>query len=280
MSQFIKYHGHQVNLYVEGQGEPLIFLHGWPTNAQLWKPQVEALKKDYKVITLDWLGFGQSDKPTDYQYTFTKKKEMLNIALDKLLGANEKVNVIAHDIGGPAAILWVSEHQERVKRLILLNTVLYNFSTTLDKISHFLFAVPLLNQVLMSRFGLKSLLKTLTKSSGKDTQQHINEIMDWHKGWTTPIKLKAILEPLKAGKQNEFLSLGSKFKQLQIAKYLIMAKSDPLCYKHIKKLKDDNPKVPAFTIEHCGHFIPLDKPRELNNILQEILTSASTTYER
>jgi haloalkane dehalogenase len=77
MRTSIAYKTYQIHCTIEGKGETLVFLHGWPTHAKLWEAQIAARKKDYRTIAFDWLGFGQSDKPLDHSYTFTHKKEIL-----------------------------------------------------------------------------------------------------------------------------------------------------------------------------------------------------------
>ena len=52
---------------------------------------------------------------------------------------------------------------------------------------------------------------------------------------------------------------------------MVIAKEDPLCYKHIKQLSIENPEVPTFYIQDCGHYIPIDQPVDLNEILAKIL---------
>ncbi len=272
MTQSIKYKKHNIVAHIEGSGEVLVFLHGWPVNSSLWKNQVDFFKDRYKVITFDWLGFGQSDKPVNHHYTFTNKKEILDEVLSSLLKKGEKVTIVAHDVGGPPAILWTSENQERVNRLIILNTIIYPFSTALDKFSHFAFNLPIINRIIMSSFGLKILMNVImTKSRGVAHRNRINEILAVHDDLTTEIKLKTILEPLEQGKQNEFLILAEKYKELRVDKHLIVAKKDPLCYAHVKKLSEENPAVPTNIIKNCGHFIPMDKPNVLNEILNKII---------
>ena len=155
MAHTLTFKGHKVSYYLEGSGESLLFLHGWPTNALLWSDQVAALNDRYRCIRLDWLGFGASDKPQDYRYSFTHKKELLDKLIGEILPGEEKVNLIAHDIGGPATILWASEHPERVKRLILLNTVIYPTKTPLDATSEFILHTPLLRDLFVSPFGIR-----------------------------------------------------------------------------------------------------------------------------
>lgn len=275
MTSRMKFHllfeGHHVHYYIEGQGEPVIFLHGWPTNAKLWEAQVEALKSTHRVITFDWLGFGASDKPTNFNYTFTKSKEILDKVISKLLKEDEKVNIVAHDIGGPPAILWTSENESRVKRLILLNTVIYPFSTTLDKMSHTFFKVPLINDVLMSQLGLSMIMRSNTRSWKRSTRQSIKEILNAYLHDEKTIKLKTILEPLETAKENEFKFLSETYNKINTEKHFVIAKSDPLCYAHIKKLSEENPEVPRCEINKCGHYMPIDQPERLNEILIEIL---------
>ena len=180
MNQSIAFQNHRINFYTSGRGEVLLFLHGWPTNSRLWNAQVDALKTNYKVVTMDWLGFGKSDKPNDHLYTFIKKKEILDVLIKAVLGKDKKLTIIAHDLGGPPAILWAYENQERVKRLVLLNTIIYPFSTSLDKTSHLFFGIPLIGEMLVSHFGLKTLMKTLTKSKNRIVNYNIDEILNWH----------------------------------------------------------------------------------------------------
>ena len=269
--QTVSYHGHKVFFYTTGSGEPLVFLHGWPTNSNLWKAQIEALKTHYRVITLDWLGFGNSDKPKNFHYTFTKQKEVLDLVLAQELEAGEEVTLVAHDIGGPPTLLWASENEDRVKRLILLNTVVYPFKTQMDALSEFLMGIPVIKNVLVSDFGLQSILKSYTKSGDPELPAKIEALVAAYYGVEKAVRLKTILEPMEGGRKNELLTLAQKYQTLAADKFLIIAKDDPLCYKHIEQLHQDNPEVPVFYLDKCGHFIPIDQPRALNEILFQIL---------
>ncbi len=271
MTHSIPYQNYEVKASTEGSGEALLFLHGWPTNSRLWKSQVEALKADYKTITLDWLGFGESEKPLEFTYTFTRKKEILDAVLSSLLQKHEKVTLVAHDIGGPPAILWASENEERVERLILLNTIIYPFKTRLDALSEVLLHLPVLRDVFVSPFGLRQVMRTNTKSRGKAIEEKIEAILAPYKKALNGLKRKTLLEPMEEGRKNEIHILSERFRNLRVKKYLVIAKADPLCYAHIQKLSEENPDVPAYYLGNCGHFMPVDRPEGLNEVLIEIL---------
>lgn len=271
MTHSIPYQKFQVQAFIEGSGEAIIFLHGWPTNSKLWDSQVEVLKTDYKTITLDWLGFGESDKPTEFTYTFKRKKEILDTVVSALLPKHEKVTLIAHDIGGPPAILWASENEERVERLILLNTIIYPFKTKLDAMSEVLLHLPVLKDIFVSPFGLRQVMRTNTKSRGKAINEKIEAILAPYKKAPNTLKRMTLLEPMEEGRRNEVPTLSKTFRNLRVKKYLVIAKDDPLCYAHIQKLSEENPDTPAYYLENCGHFMPVDRPEALNEVLIEIL---------
>ena len=271
MNQTVLYQSHQVQIFREGEGEKILFLHGWPTNSRLWKAQVAALKAAFQPITIDWLGFGISDKPLNHHYSFSSMKEILDTVLDTILEEGEKISLVAHDIGGPPAILWASENEARLKRLILLNTVLYPFKTTLDAISEVILHTPILKDIFVSQFGLRMVLKTNTLSRGKEINKTIEEIISAFKEVEKPVKWKTLLEPLEEGRRQGIFPLNKTFKNIDAEKHLVIAKNDPLCYSHINKLKEENPDLPTHLIPNCGHFIPIDRPDALNDLLLEVM---------
>jgi len=271
MIRNISYHNHTVQVIVEGAGKPVLLLHGWPANARLWQAQRDFLKDRFQVITPDWLGFGQSDKPADHLYSFQSMKQILDEIVRQLHLEGEKLTIVAHDIGGPAAILWASEHQEKLSRLVMLNTLFYDMQTPLDKLGHFIFGLPGINRLQMSNLGLKGLMLNLLNNKKKSGRTAIHEILQRHIPWPQQLRLKTILEPVDGEGRALLSSLAETFTCLAVEKYLVVAKQDPLCYRHMQKLQEQSPDIPAFTIKNCGHFIPIDQPEELNEILGQIL---------
>mgnify|MGYP003526604922 FL=1 len=73
-----------------------------------------------RVVTFDFLGWGASDRPTDYRPTAASQALELDAVIDQL-GLQEIV-LVPHDASGPPAIDWALGHPERVARLVLLDT--------------------------------------------------------------------------------------------------------------------------------------------------------------
>ena len=94
-------------------------MHGFPDNLHIYDRLILALP-GRQVITFDFLGWGASDKPTDYPYTSRQQEGELHAVLAAL--QIDQIIPVAHDASGPVAINWSLDHQERVSALVLLNT--------------------------------------------------------------------------------------------------------------------------------------------------------------
>jgi len=102
------------------EAEPVLLLHGYPSNHRIWRHQVEALSGSHRVYAPDLLGWGASEQPLGLQFDYDTEVERLGRLLDGL--GLERVNLIAHDYGGFLSLGFCQRHPERVARLALLNT--------------------------------------------------------------------------------------------------------------------------------------------------------------
>jgi haloalkane dehalogenase len=112
----------------EGQGAPVLFMHGEPTWSFLWRrlipPVIEA---GFRAIAPDMAGFGRSDKPTDIGwYSYERHVALAATILDDLdlRGAT----IVVHDWGGPIGLRLAVEHPDRIARMVILDTGLFTGS--------------------------------------------------------------------------------------------------------------------------------------------------------
>jgi pimeloyl-ACP methyl ester carboxylesterase len=102
-------------------GEPpaIVLMHGFPDDQHLYDRALPFLA-GRRVVTFDFLGWGESDKPAGYPYTAHNQTADLDAMITRL-GLDEVV-LVAHDASGPPAIDWALAHPARVAALVLLNT--------------------------------------------------------------------------------------------------------------------------------------------------------------
>ena len=102
----------------EGDGPPIVFLHGNPTSSYLWRnimPHVAGLGR---AIAPDLVGMGDSDKLPDSgpdRYTFVEHRQYLDGLLDAVIGADEKITFVVHDWGSALGFHWAHRNPDRVR---------------------------------------------------------------------------------------------------------------------------------------------------------------------
>lgn len=95
--KWFTYCDHSIFCRIEGKGEPLVLVHGFPTSSWDWHALWPALTERYFVIAIDMIGFGFSDKPLDYDYNIIDQADLLSGFLREL--GVQRCDMICHDYG-------------------------------------------------------------------------------------------------------------------------------------------------------------------------------------
>jgi pimeloyl-ACP methyl ester carboxylesterase len=119
--RYFEGNGFRMHYVDEGDGEPIICLHGEPTWGYLYRRFIPPLSKANRVIVPDHMGFGKSATPHDRDYTLKAHVENLAGLIETLDLKN--ITLVVQDWGGPIGGAYTLRHPERVKRLFLLNTI-------------------------------------------------------------------------------------------------------------------------------------------------------------
>ncbi len=107
----------------EGDGPPVVLVHGTPTWSFLYRSLITALRPRHRVIAIDHLGFGLSDKSPDAPYRPADHARRLGALIDSL-GLTD-MTLVVHDFGGPIGLSAALGRLDRVGRIIVTNTWLW-----------------------------------------------------------------------------------------------------------------------------------------------------------
>jgi pimeloyl-ACP methyl ester carboxylesterase len=113
--------GFQMHFVDEGNGEPIVLVHGDPSWSYLYRNFIPALSQHHRCIVPDHMGMGKSgvpQKPHPYRlqhHIANLESLLLNLDL-------HNITLVLHDWGGPVGLGSATHHPERIKRLVLMNT--------------------------------------------------------------------------------------------------------------------------------------------------------------
>ncbi|GAC1448364.1 MAG: alpha/beta hydrolase [Chitinophagaceae bacterium] len=114
-----------------GKGQPVIFIHGWPSSREMWEYQLaDVVNAGYRVVKYDRRGFGKSSKPwTGYDY------DSLAGDLHELIEQLDlqKVILVGFSMGGGEAVRYIANYgQNRIDRIALISSVVPYLLKTKD----------------------------------------------------------------------------------------------------------------------------------------------------
>jgi len=118
---YIEIEGKRVHYVDEGQGEIILCLHGEPSWSFLYRKMIPPLSKNHRVIAMDFIGFGRSDKFRNTEdYSFQMHKATLKAFIEGL--DLNGITLVVQDWGGLIGLTVATELPERIARLVILNT--------------------------------------------------------------------------------------------------------------------------------------------------------------
>lgn len=115
--------GYKIHYLDKGNGKNLVYIHGFLGSSWLYEDFVDYFSDEYRVIAIDHLGHGNSDKPESESYDLTELADFVEQTLTKIIG-DEKIILHGHSMGGMIALIYATtpKYAKRLDGLVLMAT--------------------------------------------------------------------------------------------------------------------------------------------------------------
>jgi pimeloyl-ACP methyl ester carboxylesterase len=266
---------------MEGKGQALVLLHGFPTSSWDWHPLWDSLVASYQLISLDFIGYGFSDKPISYYYSISDQAMLLEELLHYL--KVDSYHLLAHDVGDTVAQELLGRQLDRrenkVQSVCLLNGGLFPETHRATKTQKLL-----LSKVgfLFSRFSTFKRFVTsfsiLFPETTKPTLEEMDELyslIEFKNGARITHKL---IQYIIERRENRSRWVGA-LQKANCPIRLIDGLDDPVSGKHmVDRYRELIPNPDVVELVGCGHYPQLEMPEEVLEKYLEFRNQISKEY--
>jgi haloalkane dehalogenase len=264
--KFVEVDGLKLHYLETGSGEPVLMLHGWPTSSYLWRNIAGPVGEGgSRVIALDLPGYGRSDKPTDVSYSFRFYDRVLTGFLEAV-GA-ESVGLAVHDVGGPIGLYWASQHPERVRKLALLNTLVFPRLSAAAVAFVAAARVPLIR----SRLTSQGFIRFAMRFGVHDKSRLSDEaIAAYQEPFRTKEAQRALQKAATGLHPAGLREIERWLPSIEVPVQILYGEKDrilPDVKRTMRRVAELVPHAVVQTLPDCGHFLQEERPSEIAGTL-------------
>ncbi|MEM9462325.1 MAG: haloalkane dehalogenase [Myxococcota bacterium] len=120
-SRFVEVHGSKIHYVEQGEGSPILFLHGSPASSYVWRNIIPHVSEQGRAIAMDLIGMGQSDKP-DIDYRFVEHYQYVTGFIEAL--GLHNITLVVHDWGSALGFHYAVSHEDNVRGIAFMEALL------------------------------------------------------------------------------------------------------------------------------------------------------------
>lgn len=264
---------HQLAYRKRGTGPPILLLHGFPTWSYDYAAVASDLERDHEVITLDFLGYGPSDKPNPYDYSVDESADCVEdlLALLRL----PSVNLVVHDYGGIVGQELVDRQLKgklpfNIATLAILNCGIV-YSAYRPTVVQKLLVLPVIGKLIASRITAQ-MVRNLMEGIWGTQKLNDEEFKNIWKGISLKDGHKLAHLHIKYNKERD---LHHRRWEEALVNWpgplrLIWGLADPVSGKHVLDLAAKMlPRARVTELEGVGHFPQVEAPEAVASAIRE-----------
>lgn len=263
-SRFIDWQGARLHYIDEGQGFPVMMIHGFGGSFKNFDTLAWLMKNDYRVIRVDLPGFGLSTYPpvNGNENYIQRYRDYMTFLLDTL--HLDSLYIIGNSMGGGMCWLMAGDHPEKVKKVVLLAAAGYNTKEAAAKLAMFRFSS--IGKVFDSGMPLFMSRKGLLKGYMADTK--VTEELITATNYVTNIEGN-IAHMLNLARARQFPD-EALIKRVKSPTLIIWGQQDEIVpVGDARRFEKDIPGSRVHIFDTCGHMPMMELPYETHRVVME-----------
>jgi pimeloyl-ACP methyl ester carboxylesterase len=253
----ISINGQTLSYLDEGQGSPIVMLHGNPTWSFYYRNLASLLRNNYRVIVPDHMGCGLSDKPQNYPYLLKNHIDNAEKLLAEL--QIDKFSLVVHDWGGAIGMGLAARKPDRIESVIVMNTAAFPSQRIPLRIS--ICRIPILGDILVrgfNGFAKGALTMAVTKKMKPETAR---EYIAPYDSWTNRIALLRFVQDIPLSPKDEswdtIVAIEKSLIQFQNTPMLVLWGGKDFCFtRHFyDEWLQRFPDADGHFFPEAGHYV-------------------------
>jgi haloalkane dehalogenase len=274
-AHFLDLGGLRYHYLDEGQGDVLLMVHGNPTWSFAWRNLVKEFGRDHRVIAVDHIGCGMSDKPQNYPYR-------LNTHIDNLTKLIEvldlrRITLVAHDWGGAIGMGAAARLPDRFARLVLFNTAAFRSTRMPWRIA--VCRIPWLGPLGVRGFNLfaRAALRLAVEKPERLTRAIRAGYLAPYNNWSNRVAIQRFVEdiPLRPAHPSyaTLLEVENGLAQFVNTPLLLIWGERDWCFtrQFLTEFERRFPKAESLRIADAGHYVFEDAIEQIIPRLRQFL---------
>lgn len=264
--QIIEVSGWPTNVHDEGQGPPVLLIHGSGPGSMAWtnwRTIAPELARQFRVIAPDLLGFGHTTKPPGTRYTRSLWTQHLLAVLDAL--AVPQADVVGFSLGGGLALRLASRRPERVGRIVLIGSLGLDFPLTagLDTVWGY---TP-------SEAGMRRVLEALIHDRGLITDELVRMRYETTLRPGYQEVFQAMFPPPRQESIAAFALEDDALRAITAETLILHGREDQVVPAEIGwRLHGLLERSELHVFGHCGHFVQVERAAGAGGQIREFLS--------
>lgn len=245
--------------------EAVVFVHGNPGSGHDWDDLVERVGSFARAIAPTMPGYGDADKPRDFEYTVEGYARHLGALLNRL--GVTRAHLVLHDFGGPWGLAWALANREAFASVTLINTgVLIDYRW--HKFAK-IWRTPVLGEIFQATATRPVFRLLLSRENPKLSSDQLDRIYEQAKA---PETKRAVLKLYRATPAKAMGNRAEPFRKLDRPALVIWGTKDAyLPYVQAERQRESFPSAQVELLEGHGHWLMWEDPERVASLVVPFL---------